>query len=359
MSMNRENNNRIVIIRIIAILSVVICHVAEVVYGKGTDWNSIKFSKLSLMSRQVLITCYLLGRCFGPPLFIMISGYLFLDRKWDFDKITAFYKKNWGHLLACTVIWFLIYDTILALFFKVDLPIPIIIKDILMMNKVQMMNVWYMPMILGLYPLIPFVSVALQKIEVKWLIRVFIFYSILVVVIPTINTILYTMKLPLLNSQINYGFSGGSYGLYLVAGYLIKKKTQSGKLALRLIIGVLIFVLCAIFVNWRISNKDYSGIWCDNVFVFLSSIMIFSALVDCKIFDKKLPITDFLSKYSFAVYLIHVIVLKGLYSVFATLPLKLPVIVCLLFLTVVTISYIMSWFISKIPKVGNYLLYIK
>lgn len=355
-----KKNNHIVWIRVIAILSVVLLHCAEVVYGKGKDWNSVNFVKLSHITRIVLITCYNIGRTFGPPFFMMISGYLLLDRDWDSNKIKSFYKKNWIHLFICTIIWFLIYDIFLIFYCGAKISVSDVIKDLLLLNKVQMMNAWYMPMILGLYPLIPFVALSLSKIEKRNIIICFLFYCFIIVVIPTVNSVLKTIKVSAVTEQINYGFSGGIYGLYLIAGYIIKKGyLLKINISLRAIVGTLLFVLLILFMDWRITNRDYSGIWYDNIFVFISSIMVFSVLVENKSFDIDNRLMTSLSKYSFAVYLIHIIVIKILYELFSGLSLKLPVIVLLFTSASIAISYISAWFIEKIPRIGKYLLYIK
>ena len=105
----------------------------------------------------------------GVPIFLMISGYLLLDRKYDAASTEKFWKENWLHLLICTEIWFLIYEIFLMAYSGEKIGFNEIIGDLLFVHKVKLSHVWYMPMILGMYVLLPFAAKAIQSFESKYL----------------------------------------------------------------------------------------------------------------------------------------------------------------------------------------------
>ena len=101
------------LLRTIAILCVVLCHATESIYQLNAEY----FSSLSFKSSCFSFFAFTIGRL-GVPFFLMITGYLLLDRNYDTKKTLHFWKNNWLHLLFCTWIWFLLYDVFLLVFFE-------------------------------------------------------------------------------------------------------------------------------------------------------------------------------------------------------------------------------------------------
>ena len=102
--------NRIVwidLIRICAIVLVVLCHATEGIYKLDVD----SVLALNTADKILVFTCFTIGRL-GVPLFLMISGWLLLDRKYDRQAMKRFWKNSWLHLIACALVWFLLYDLI-------------------------------------------------------------------------------------------------------------------------------------------------------------------------------------------------------------------------------------------------------
>ena len=101
--------NRIIyldIARTFAIIFVVLCHSVELIYKMNLQgWISI-----SLNARIFKTIVFTLGRI-GVPLFLFLTGYLLLNRKYDNDAdIKKFYKKNLLPLIVTTEVWILIYN---------------------------------------------------------------------------------------------------------------------------------------------------------------------------------------------------------------------------------------------------------
>ena len=191
--------------RMIAIFCVVLCHTTENIYPFG---NLEQFASFSFASRLLCFTLFTMGRL-GVPLFLMITGYLLLDRDYDDQTISSFWKKNWFHLLCCTWIWFFIYELFLT-FFAEPLLLSKIVKDFLFLNLPNMNHVWYLPMILGMYLSIPFVAIFLKHIRLKTLKLPLFVYGSICFIFPTLN-LLNTMFWPNhpLNMEFSTGFGGG------------------------------------------------------------------------------------------------------------------------------------------------------
>ena len=79
-------------IRALAILMVIMCHVIDV---NCLFW--LGYQEMSGVRQIILYTLLIFGRC-GVPLFLMITGYLLLDRDYSQGKWKSFYLHKWLHL---------------------------------------------------------------------------------------------------------------------------------------------------------------------------------------------------------------------------------------------------------------------
>lgn len=205
-------------VRAFAILLVVLCHSTEEIF----KFNLNYISSISVHSKIFAFTAFTLGRV-GVPLFLMLSGYFLLDRSYNAERTKFFWKNNWLHLLICTEIWFVIYEVFLVVYTNQALELNTILKDLLFIHKVNMSHVWYMPMILGMYVLFPFVSNILRQYELKDLTFPLLFFALFSFGYPFINVINNSLDDTALSLQISLGFSGGAYGIYFISGYISKK----------------------------------------------------------------------------------------------------------------------------------------
>jgi len=233
------------------------------------------------------------------------------------------------------------------------------LTGIFFLKNLNINHIWYMPMIIGMYILIPFVSTALKQYDLKIIIKPYYFFSILIFLCPLLIFILKLMGVEDLSLTISLGFSGGMYGFYLITGYLMKKeyfkKINIKFLILGFIIPLAILVLIQL-LSYKYNFKFH--LWYDSIFLLISSISLFELISRMKNI-KFYEFIKFLSKYSFAVFLVHNLFRLPLLPYFIGLPFNYPLKLCLLTLTVILFSYMLSFIISKIPKIGKYILYIK
>lgn len=98
---------------------------------------------------------------------LAISGYLLLDRDYSSaDKIFKFYKHNLLPIVITTEIWNVIYDAIIFID-NGKFDFEVLIRDLLFFKTNQMGNMWYMPMIIGVYIALPFVANAIKTLKQK------------------------------------------------------------------------------------------------------------------------------------------------------------------------------------------------
>jgi peptidoglycan/LPS O-acetylase OafA/YrhL len=83
--------------RMLAFFGAVLCHATEGIYKLNIKY----MGTVSLQSKVFAFSAFTIGRP-GVALFLMITGYLLLDRECDFETIKKFWKNNWLRLLICT-----------------------------------------------------------------------------------------------------------------------------------------------------------------------------------------------------------------------------------------------------------------
>ena len=351
---NEKRIEWIDLLRVIAIFCATMCHVVEGIYQMNISY----MPSIHLQSKVFAFGAFTVGR-WGVPFFLMISGYLLLDREYDGEKIKRFWKKNWLHLLICTEIWFCIYEAFLAFYQHREISAWQVVQDLLFIHKVNMNHVWYMPTILGIYILIPFVANALRTVPIKWLKFPVLFYVIYAFGNPLVSIINNVAVGESTSLQLSLGFSGGIYGLYLIIGYLIKKGVlKKLKSVFLWIISIISVVMGTGLQLWAYNNNYEYNIWYDCVFILIAAVSLFELFSRISKV-RAYVVIKWLAKYSFAVYLMHSITLNVIRQKILALQFIQPVKVVLLWLLVMIFSYFGVWLISKIPKIGKYILYIK
>ena len=257
--------------RCIAILCVIVCHCIGTFY----DYDAAFIQSLSFPSQIFACSALTLGRL-GVPLFLLITGYLLLDRNYDNEKTLGFWKFKVKHLWICAIFWAIVGELFLILVLHKNIPLEDIFFGILFLKPLSLIYFWYMPMIIGMYILIPFVANALKEYDLDVIIKPTVFFAILVYLLPFIISILKFNGIKGLSVELSLGFSGGTYGLYLIMGYLIKKgyfkKIKTHLLSLIVIISFIGFVLLEIYY-FHAGFKLH--IFYESPFIFVCAVCLF------------------------------------------------------------------------------------
>lgn len=357
--MSQSKNQRqpwLDILRTLAIAGVVLCHCVEGVYT--FDVNSIQ--ALGAMNRGGAIVMYTLGRVLGVPLFLMLTGYLLLGRSYDTEKCVRFWRKNWLHLFLCTEIWIVLYELFLLAYQGQPIPLGYLVRAMLFLEPSSMYHMWYMPMLLGFYGLLPLAAIALQKVETKVLLVPFLIFFVY-----SFGVVFYAALAPVMGgtkpvNQFSMGFSGGAYGLYLVSGYFLKRNVlQKIKTWTIMLLMVVSFATTVGLQYYAYGKGVAMGVWYDFPLVYICSVGLFELAARGRERIKEHRLPAMIARYSFGVFLMHMIVrcmvLAAVLSLGISLPLKLLVMWMVLFVG----GLVLTWLVARIPKVGKYMLFIR
>ena len=341
--------------RCIAICTVILIHVAQDTYSFGLD----VLPTASLHTQLFEVCVFTVGRL-GVPLFIFISGFLLLDRGYDREHALKFWKKNLLGLFITTEIWIVIYNIFLSWFNGIPFDGITLFQNLIFVKAVGFTHnpAWYMPMILGMYLFVPFVANALQKLD--W--KLYVFPMLIAFgyqfVMPVINIVRISMgasedlvQLPGLE------FGGGIYGFMLIMGF-IKKKGIFDKIPDIIIYmsGIISFVIIVGIQIFCYEHYVVYQVWYNCAFILITSFCIFEVISRWKRIPLRRVMRN-LAKHSFGIYLIHkpILMLFWKYVYIEKSSVRIAIISILLLL----ISWGCVWGISKIPKIGKILFFIR
>ncbi len=329
-SSNETNVDRIHyldLVRFTAIISITLNHAVNRSFNIASGQID-EFNSLSLFMNITKTILYSFSRL-GVPLFIMITGALLLQREYaDRKNLVKFLKSNWLGLLITTEIWLTIMFWYLQIGNNSVLHIEGIkvclirfVMTLLFLNPVTMGSMWYMPMILCLYLLIPMLAISLSAVENYYFVIPCTIVFFCSFVLPDINAVItgfglkHTLKTTLDSSNI---FS--MYAVILLLGYFLSKDILS-RMSTRLVfvLSILSFLSFCLFQFWLFSLEYDYTIRYNSIFSVISSIFLFELakrgepIYNRKIYQKIAysPVTV-ISKISLGIYFVHICVMEGL-----------------------------------------------
>lgn len=345
-----EETDRIVYfdyLRVFATIAVIILHISASNWYT-TDVNGIQWQTFNFYDSIVR---------WGVPIFVMISGALFLNR-----NITL--KKIYFKYIFRLVISFIAWSTIYALFINGSIPNKIL--AVLRGNY----HMWFIFMIIGIYMCIPFIKLIIQTNNgIKYYLLLSFIFAF---VIPEIVTLtkdfgneLMINVVNIINDNVNnmrmnivLGYVG-----YFILGYCLNKITLNKNQ--RIIIYILGLFGFAFTIGMDSLVALRTQIYCDNYYDYLTVNVLFESIAvftwfKYGIFNKK-RINKFvkrLSKYSFGAYLIHVLVIEQLSIRFglSTLSFNPIISVIIVGVVVIIISFGLSGILNHIPIVKKYIV---
>lgn len=347
--MNKTRIQWIDLVRAIAILTVLYIHANDGIYIISSD----AIMNYTLFSRIFNFASLFIGRI-GVPFFLMITGYLLLDRTYDDERVRKFWKTGCKDLIIITILWSVIYAIFLQ-FITVGSSQVIPTEA----GNLFFSHMWYMPMIIGMYLSMPFVASALKNFDTSTIYSATILFTFLAFLVPFITLLLDIEGIKNLSIQYSLGFSGGIYGIYIILGYLVKKGQFKNISSRALgVLATISFLICVLFQYYTFIKGYNFFLWYEFPFVLLGSFALFelcSRMKDVKAYS----IISLLSKYSFAVFLIHNIYRLPLLPLFVKLPFAEPVKAIILWILLIILSYITAIIVYRIPRFGKYILYMK
>lgn len=332
---------------ILASFMVIVIHVSAYNFSdvpiKSIEWLSYDFYD-SLVRSAV-------------PIFLMISGVFFLTNKVQ-TYLKKIYTKYIFKLMIVFIFWSIIY-TIFSIFTD-----RIAYNQIISSIITGHFHLWYLPVIIGIYIISPFIYKFITNADEK----TFKYFIILFLIFSLCKTISYLEFLPGYN-YINLFLSNcpvdiicGFYSYFILGYFLYNYDISKKKRKIIYILSIISVLSC--FVGTYLLSK-YTGYNNPNlmkefsIFTLFEAMGIFLLFKNCifigkDVFEKKV---SSISNCTLGIYVIHMLVMYLLFDLnliqirsFNTI-LSVPIISILVFL----ISLVIVYLIRKIKFIGKWL----
>lgn len=282
------------ILRLLATFAVILLHVSGIFMRENTiSWYASH------------IYFYVSKWC--VPVFLMISGSLFLQPTKQVS-IKQLFAKYIFRLCYCLVVWQLLYSFVFN-------PFRPMLLDLIHRNPIEYhayplipfnYHLWFLPMLIGVYILIPIFKVIVTNRQVM------IYYLLLWFLFETYS---FLRTIPILqNESLNYIIDSFHFGMaygysgYFLLGYYLSTINISKQLYHASLIGGLVLLGGTILYSFFYGSSD------DNLTpnVILLSLSIFVCIrYLCDAWSQSLcPVLTYTRDDLFGIYLIHPFVLS-------------------------------------------------
>jgi surface polysaccharide O-acyltransferase-like enzyme len=333
-------------LRVLGTVCVILLHVAAPVLYK---FGSV--SNLAWWTGNIYDSCVR----FCVPVFVMLTGALLLRKE---EKPIVFLKKRLFRVILPFLFWSLVYIgfnlSVNNFYFATDKTLAETINWVLnQLKNSSSYHLWYVYMIIGVYLTIPVIGKWARSSNEKEQ-RYFVIIWLISIALSLF--LFLDFRIYLLNLSFFSGFIG-----YLVLGYYlsIQPADHSGlnKLALPLIIlGAAGTAIGTYYLS--VSKNEFNEILYDSLSpgVIALSSGVFLFVKRLSITSKRIvQIRDVINKYSFGIYLAHVLVLTLLETTGIYWNLINPVIgIPLTTLLCVFLTTLLVYLVNKLPF-GKYI----
>jgi len=337
------------ILRILATLGVMILHIS------AQNWDSISVTSFQWQTFNFFDSIVR----WTVPIFVMISGAIFLDGDIIIKKI---YKKNILKIITAFIFWSTLYG-LLALNQGTS------VKNVCVQVIRGHYHMWFLFMIVGLYLIVPLVKKIVESpVLTKYFLALALIFSF---IIPQILTILTYVSKTFENAintgieNINLQFTAG-YIIYFVLGYYLSKTDISKQIRYIIyvlsILGFAITILGSSLISVRTNepNSTLYGYFTLNVLMESLGLFVFFKynVVSIKISGKMQIIITKLSNYSFGAYLVHAMVIEQLNNIFGLNTLSFNPILSVFAITfiVFVVSFLVSYICNHIVLLKKYIV---
>lgn len=337
------------LLRALCILSVILNHTCMTIINNST------LDKIGMYNYIVLDEIFQIVR-FAVPCFVMISGYLLLNRNKELPVKKL--MQYTGRMFLVLLIFGTIYSILEIVISSKSFSVVTVFQGLLnMLEGNSWSHMWYVYMLIGLYIITPVLKAFIAGTDI----RTFgIILGVLYIgncAIPMINNIfgINLENYMILNVYVMY---------YLLGAYLnnpdnalVKNKKAVYFLGIAALLVSCISELLVLLIRHETASWNHGA---SNLMTPLYSLAVFMFFMDHFKHTKKAVITKaglYIAKYSFAMYLIHPVFINVTYKMLHISPLKFsPLIFCgilVFFIIFAIISYFASWIIKKIPLLNK------
>ena len=338
------------LLRVWACISVILLHSAS------QYWYDIPITS----TRWVICNAYDAVSRFGVPVFVMISGMLFLSREGEID-LKKLYRNNILHLFVAYWAWSAFYGLwdCREWMGAPGVSWKVYVSEIIFGRY----HLWFIPMMIGIYMLLPVLKIVTDHAQQKILQYILLIFLVLQVGANTIvilnppqvmQNVLYFVDVEMICSYVSYFI----LGFYLYR-YPISAKWEKRIYALG-VLGAILAVAVSTWASLRNNGPSAAAYDSFSIFTVLVSIAVFV------FFQKKVSALEWgrlgssiireLSANTFGVYLLHLWVMeylqmKGIDSMTVDSVAGIP----LLTLACFFLCNIAVAVIRRVPVIGRFL----
>ncbi|MCD7835910.1 MAG: acyltransferase [Lachnospiraceae bacterium] len=292
------------------------------------------------------------------PVFIMISGYLFLNpaRKISYNRIIFKYCRR---IILALIIFGVPYACLELVINEHSFRPEMIGRAFIMVCLGQSWShMWYLYLVLLLYLITPPLKYILGKIPGKLIYTILALIYIFGGILPFIKKLMGYDSIPALPDETIYIF-------YYLCGYLFAchSDTKAAHYMFRSAVikaaALAAVLLLACMTAIRVNVQDSVQLPYNYPFtVPLSLLIFFLALNTGKVWQKYAVLLEKLGSLSFTIYLIHPVFLNIAYKFLKLSLLDYPVVlsVPIFFAAVLALSVPAAWLLRKIPGMSEYVL---
>lgn len=254
------------------------------------------------------------------PLFVMLSGALLLRQD---KQLVPYLKNRFWRIIVPFLFWALVYCVvyIASIWTKIDGEKAVatfveILKDVFFYKglfRMQAFHFWYVYMIIGLFLVVPILRRWIKYATKKEMRYFLLLWAISLILLPMADA---SFK-----PTIDITFFSGYIG-YFIVGYYLSETDFDSKLLNTKSLTVIILLLVMLTAGGTYYLTSMEGSLNQEFFKYLSpnivllSIAVFLCLKQLRIKNNRLlGWMVILNKYSFGIYLVHIIVLRILNNI--------------------------------------------
>ena len=290
------------ILRIVAIFFVVFVHLA------AQHWADVDVSSRAWFAFNLYCTT---GK-WSVPIFVMISGALFLGRD---VSISSILKKNVARIAAVFLFWSGCY-ALIDLVFR-HAPLSVVLSQFITGHY----HLWFLYMIVGLYLLIPLLRPIVQNETLTryFLLLAFVFTFLLPQLALFLSFVSYQAS-AVIHTVIMYSYCFFPLGFtaYFIGGYYLSRRDFSRREEITLYCIGVAGLLVSVFAPVALSRAQGAP---SDIFYTYNSLNVLCTSVPIFVFakqhlnfprmgEKAYTFLRKMSKYSFGVYLVHPMVIE-------------------------------------------------
>ena len=350
-----ERNKNLDILRLVACLLVVMSHVSS---GLTT---AIQTHSATWWIAHIYNT---IGHT-GTILFFFLSGCLLLSEEYDF-RPRKFYTHNFLKLFVAYYTWIVIYHLV-GFVQRGNWGIRYI-KDVII-NVIEgeaSYHFWYLPMILGIYLILPMLRAIChhsRKLAVYFVLLFFfckvLLGTVLLLDFPykyLVESVICRIPFTLVNHHVGY----------FVMGHLLYQlwKEQKPRFSIGITVGFIVVGIVGSLAGDLVvmAQTGTSSVCFNSLFsltLCITAIGIFGFLLKwpVRIEEKTAAMVNKLSQMTFGIYMIHPLVLAAVSDIVGSEKVNtiwgIPVVTIVVFL----ISLMIIWLLSLVPSIRKWVLF--